>query len=131
MTVVVLTAVPVGLRGHLTRWLLEVAPGTYVGHVSARIRDHLWDIIVEMVGTGKALMVHTARNEQRLAFRTHNHDWTPEDFDGITLMRRRAPLDVNGRPERKGWSLASRRRSAQRFSGSTTSDKKGEFPVDF
>ena len=31
MTVIVVTACPAGLRGHLTRWLLEISPGVFVG----------------------------------------------------------------------------------------------------
>ena len=45
MVVVVLTACPVGLRGDLTRWLLEIASGVFVGHVTARVRDRLWERI--------------------------------------------------------------------------------------
>ncbi len=93
MTVVVLTAVPPGLRGHLTRWLLEISPGVYVGHVPARVRDLMWDRVIEFVDDGRALMVHTTRGEQRLAFRVHGHDWTPVDFDGVTLMRRETVPD--------------------------------------
>ncbi len=88
MTVIVLTAVPPGLRGHLTRWLLEISPGVYVGHVSARVRELMWERIIEFVADGRALMVHSTRGEQRLEFQVHGHDWTPVDYDGITLMRR-------------------------------------------
>jgi CRISPR-associated protein Cas2 len=93
MTVVVLTAVPPGLRGHLTRWLLEISPGVFVGHVSARVRELMWARIVEFVVDGRALMVHSTQGEQRLAFAVHGHDWTPVDFDGITLMRRQTVPD--------------------------------------
>ncbi|WP_255360400.1 type I-E CRISPR-associated endoribonuclease Cas2, partial [Frankia sp. EI5c] len=31
MTVIVLIAAPEGLRGHLTRWMIEIAAGVYVG----------------------------------------------------------------------------------------------------
>lgn len=93
MTVVVLTAVPPGLRGHLTRWLLEISPGVYVGQVPARVRDLMWDRVVEFVDDGRALMVYSTRGEQRLAFRVHGHDWDPVDFDGITLMRRKTVPD--------------------------------------
>lgn len=89
MVVIVLTAVPPGLRGHLTRWLLEITPGVYVGHATARVRDLMWERIVELVQDGRALMVHSVRGEQRLAFKVHGHDWRPVDFEGITLMRRR------------------------------------------
>ncbi len=93
MTVVVLTAVPPGLRGHLTRWLLEISPGVYVGQVPARVRDLMWDRVVEFVDDGRALMVYSTRGEQRLAFRVHGHEWSPVDFDGITLMRRKTVPD--------------------------------------
>ncbi|WP_174817149.1 type I-E CRISPR-associated endoribonuclease Cas2e [Nocardia brasiliensis] len=88
MTTVVLTAVPPGLRGHLTRWLLEISPGVFVGNISPRVRELMWQRIIEFVAEGRAIMVYTARNEQRLAFKVHGHDWTPVDYDGLTLMRR-------------------------------------------
>lgn len=116
MTVVVLTACPPALRGQLTRWLLEIAPGVYVGHVSARVRDRLWTRIVDLVGRGRALMVHSAQGEQRLAFRVHGHDWSPVDFDGIELMLRPLPAQRDGAGEPvsggppKNWSSAARRR---------------------
>lgn len=43
MIVVTLTKVPQSLRGDLTKWYQEVQTGVYVGNVSARIRDLLWD----------------------------------------------------------------------------------------
>ncbi len=94
MTVIVLTAVPPGLRGHLTRWLLEISAGVYIGNVSARVRQRMWARVIEFVETGRALMVYSARNEQRLSFEVHGHDWTPVDFDGVTLMRRREVADL-------------------------------------
>jgi len=89
VTVVVLTAVPVGLRGFLTRWLLEVAPGVFVGRPTGRVREHLWSKIEESVGGhGRALMVYSAANDQGLALQTFGHDWEPVDFDGLMLLRR-------------------------------------------
>ncbi len=88
MIVVVLSVTPERLRGVLTRWLIEVSAGVYVGHLSARTRDQLWQRIVDDVGRGRALMVWSRQNEQHLDFRTHNHAWETVDVDGITLMRR-------------------------------------------
>ncbi|GAB3622659.1 hypothetical protein GCM10027418_07410 [Mariniluteicoccus endophyticus] len=99
MIVVVLTKVPSGLRGHLTRWLLEVAPGVYVGKVSVRVREELWALVLDMVRDGNALMVVSARNEQGMEIRNHRHAWTPEDFDGVVLMRRPpATENITGKP---------------------------------
>ena len=39
MIVIALERVPVGLRGELSRWLLELRPGVFVGKVSALVRD--------------------------------------------------------------------------------------------
>ena len=59
MIVIVVAACPVGLRGHLTRWLLEISPGVFVGTVSARVRGLMWARVVEMVSTGRALsLIH-------------------------------------------------------------------------
>jgi CRISPR-associated protein Cas2 len=116
VTVIVVAACPVGLRGHLTRWLLEIAPGVFVGKISARVRDLMWQRVVEMVRTGRAIMVHTANNEQGLAFRVHDHNWEPIDIEGITLMLRPAARPTAPSPEPgsrapgRGWSNASKRR---------------------
>lgn len=112
MVVVVLTACPAGLRGHLTRWLLEIAPGVYVGKVSARVREELWHRVVDMAKDGRALMVHSRRGDQGLDFRVHRHDWEPTDFDGLTLIRR--PTTTSTPSMRAGWSSPSRRRRARK-----------------
>lgn len=112
MTVIVLAVCPEGLRGHLTRWLVEISSGVYVGNVSARVRDLLWQRVLEMVGRGRALMVHSVAGEQRLSFRSHNHEWSPKDFDGITLMMRPSAeraAETNNMLK-PGWSAAAKRR---------------------
>lgn len=108
MIVVVLSKVPGGLRGHLTRWLMEVAPGVYVGKVSARVREELWGIILDMVGDGNALMVVAARNEQGLEIRNHHHAWAPVDFDGVTLMQRPSATNESTTSVRRPVSKAAR-----------------------
>ena len=113
MVVLVLSACPAGLRGHLTRWLLEISAGVFVGHVSTRVRDLLWLNVCEMTSGGRALMVFRVPGEQGMDFRVHNHHWTPTDFDGLMLMMRpenaTAPA-VTEEPPGAGWSAASKRR---------------------
>lgn len=109
MTVIILAVCPPGLRGHLTRWMIEISAGVYVGHLPGRVRDLAWERVIELVGQGRALMVHSAAGEQRLTFRAHNHAWKPKDFDGITLMLRPSNITSDATP-RKGWSNAARLR---------------------
>ncbi|ALJ18530.1 type I-E CRISPR-associated endoribonuclease Cas2e [Microbacterium sp. No. 7] len=118
MVVLVLSACPPGLRGYLTRWLLEISAGVFVGRVSRRVRELMWQRTIEMVRTGRAIMVFSARNEQGLSFLVHGHHWEPVDIDGITLMLRpstdgppRESASKAGQPSRTGWSKAARRRA--------------------
>jgi CRISPR-associated protein Cas2 len=89
VTIVVLIAVADGLRGHLTRWMIEVAAGVFVGNPSRRIRDRLWTILADRVGEGQVVMIEPARNEQGWSIRTAGRDrWHPVDLDGLILMAR-------------------------------------------
>ncbi|NKI40894.1 type I-E CRISPR-associated endoribonuclease Cas2e [Streptomyces physcomitrii] len=124
MTVIVLTNCPAGLRGFLTRWMLEISAGVFIGSPSARVRDILWEEIRTYSGQGRALLAHTTDNEQGFTFRTHDHAWHPTDHEGLTLLHRpsqpnaapgvaRAP-GASGQPPKQGWSKAAKRR---RFGG--------------
>ncbi|MBF4163033.1 type I-E CRISPR-associated endoribonuclease Cas2e [Nocardioides acrostichi] len=113
MVVLVLTACPAGLRGHLTRWLLEVSPGVFIGEITARVRERMWLRVLELAKDGRAIMVYSADSEQGLSYRVHRHDWEPVDFDGVWLMRR--PEEVDATPAmRPGWSSVGRMRRARR-----------------
>lgn len=88
MLVLSVTECPPALRGDLSRWLLEIDTGVYVGQVSQRVREELWQRTVAHLKTGRAILVFTARNEQKMDFWVHNADWEPIDFDGMKLMLR-------------------------------------------
>ncbi|MEU5800052.1 type I-E CRISPR-associated endoribonuclease Cas2e [Streptomyces sp. NPDC047804] len=95
MLVIATTAVPDHLRGALSRWTSEVVPGIFVGSVSARVRDQLWQAVTETVGNGAAVLVHPAPTEQGYAIRTAGtRRRVPADFDGLTLIRMTAPPKV-------------------------------------
>ncbi|GHI41126.1 type I-E CRISPR-associated endoribonuclease Cas2e [Streptomyces violascens] len=111
MTVIVLTNCPTGLRGLLTRWLLEISPGVFIGSPSARIRDVLWEEVRQYANQGRALLVHTTNTEQGFTFRTHEHAWNPVNHEGLTLIQRPAtPPALPSATPNKGWSSASKRR---------------------
>lgn len=121
----VLTACPAGLRGFLTRWLMEISAGVFVGKVPARVRDEIWGRVLEMAKDGRAILVFSADTEQGLDFRVHRHEWVPVDNDGLSLMLRPSISAGAGNAQerspgpstsglRAGWSQASRRRRGRR-----------------
>ncbi|MFJ2769733.1 type I-E CRISPR-associated endoribonuclease Cas2e [Streptomyces sp. NPDC087300] len=119
MTVIVLANCPPGLRGFLTRWLLEISPGVFLGAPSSRVRDVLWAEVRQYSGQGRALLAYQTDNEQGFAFETHDHAWHPIDHEGLTLLHRpstgpRPTPDKQPTPPSQGWSKASKRR---RFGG--------------
>ena len=114
MIVITMTDCPVGLRGDLTKWLLEVSSGVFVGQVSSRVRDELWNRIASNTKVGRVTMVFNTNNEQKLDFRVHNNTWEPIDFDGIKLMLRPSPSRIKQLGElRMGFSKASKRQLAK------------------
>ena len=116
MVVITLSDCPIALKGDLTKWLLEISPGVFVGQIGSRIRDSLWERTCRLIKNGKATMVFNARNEQHLNFRVHGSDWEPIDFDGIKLILHpsQARLKKLGKM-RLGYSKASKYRAAKRM----------------
>lgn len=86
MIVVTLTKVPAALRGDLTKWTQEIQTGVYVGNVSARIRDLLWDRIVQNIGHGEATLAYNTNSELGYTFRTTRQDRQVVNYDGVPLM---------------------------------------------
>ncbi|ACY96533.1 type I-E CRISPR-associated endoribonuclease Cas2e [Thermomonospora curvata] len=87
MTVIATTAIPDHLRGALTRWMIEPAPGLYVGTLSARVRTELWTAVSASIGDGAAVLLHPDANEQGFTLHTAGRRRrTPIDFDGLTLI---------------------------------------------
>ena len=57
MVVITLSDCPPKVRGDLSKWLIEINTGVYVGQVSMRVREELWKRICENLHTGRATMV--------------------------------------------------------------------------
>lgn len=89
LTVIALERVPAGVRGDLSRWMIQPATGVFVGDVPAQVRGLLWDRVCQYRRAGACVMVTAAQNEQGYEIRQHG-DRTVEllDFDGLALIRR-------------------------------------------
>ena len=122
MTVLSLSSCPPSLRGNLTKWLMEIATGVYVGRVSARVRDKIWDRVVELSSGGRAVLVYSTNNEQRMDFRVHGETWEPIDFDGLKLILRPSPARLIAKQAKRatnkklGFSNAAKHQKAKVYS---------------
>lgn len=88
MVIMVVERVTPGLKGELTRWMLEPKPGVFVGTLSAIVRDRLWERICQRLGDGGAMLIHNTDNEQGFAIKLEgNPSRSVIDFDGISLIR--------------------------------------------
>ena len=83
MLVIVVENAPPRLRGRLGLWLIEVRAGVYVGKVSRRVREMIWQNLEKGIDDGNAVM----------AWQTN----TESGFDFLTLgTNRRIPVEMDG-----------------------------------
>lgn len=59
------TAVPEHLHGYISRFLSETATGLYVGNVSKRVRENLWDRCVLAAKEGSFTMISNDRKAEQ------------------------------------------------------------------
>ena len=87
MIVVVTEAVPPRLRGRLAVWLLEARAGVYVGDVSRRVREMIWEQVTGLIGDGNAVMAWHTTDENGFDFATCGRNRRqPIDVDGLRLV---------------------------------------------
>ena len=88
MVLMVLERVPTSTRGELTRWMLELRAGVFLGDLSAMVRDRLWEMACSKMKDGAGLLVHSTDSEQGFAIRFWGAtSKTIEDFEGLNLVR--------------------------------------------
>ncbi|OAZ98743.1 type I-E CRISPR-associated endoribonuclease Cas2e [Halomonas sp. G11] len=88
MLVVVTEAVPPRLRGRLAVWLLEIRAGVYVGDVSRRIREMIWEQVEALAEGGNVAMAWASNHESGFEFQTYGENRRePVDHDGLRLVR--------------------------------------------
>jgi len=88
MMVLILESVPPSLRGELTRWLLELKAGVFVGRVSALVRERLWNKSCHHARNGGCLLIYHTNNEQGFNILSYgNTSRTIANFDGLLLVK--------------------------------------------
>lgn len=72
--------------GMLSRRMLEIRPGLFVGALSRREVEQIWEVIIQDRPKA-ALLVHGSRNELGFEIKTAGeHRYIPHEFDGLTLV---------------------------------------------
>lgn len=90
MTVLILERVPPGLRGELSKWMLEVGTGVFVGRMSGLVREKLWKRceLEAYRSDGSALIIWRTNTAQGFAVETANSQRRhTEEIDGMWLVR--------------------------------------------
>lgn len=87
MVVLLMEKVPQSLRGEVTRWMIELKTGVFVGNISALVRDKLWEHICTKTKGGSAILLQSASNEQGYTIRSYGDTSRKiRDFDGLCLV---------------------------------------------
>ncbi len=92
------------VRDKTKRYLNEIRPNVFIGVISARVRDSLWNTI-EKTGT-KAVIYYSDKNEQGYSYKTTlEEEDNFVDYDGVKLSYRgQKPLcisDLYAKPSKK------------------------------
>lgn len=87
MLVIVVENAPPRLRGRLAVWLLEIRAGVYVGKVSRRVREMIWQQIEHGIDQGNAVMAWSTNTESGFDFQTIGENRRiPVEMDGVRLV---------------------------------------------
>lgn len=90
--VVVTENIPPRLRGRLAIWLLEVRAGVYIGNVSRRTREMLWQHIASGYTEGNVVLAWESKSESGFDFQTlGTNRREPIDYDGLRLVAFKSP----------------------------------------
>jgi CRISPR-associated protein Cas2 len=95
MLVIVVENVPPRLRGRLAVWLLEIRAGVYVGKLSRRVREMIWNTVEGGLGEGNAVMAWSTNKEAGFEFETAGENRRiPIDMDGVQLVSFLTRVDI-------------------------------------
>lgn len=83
----ILEKVPRSLKGALTRWLIEVRSGIFLGNPTQRVREQLWKKVTQRPPLGYVLQLWSAPNPQGYEFRQYGESKRQlTDFEGLGLV---------------------------------------------
>lgn len=88
MLVMILERATPSLRGEITRWLIQPHAGVFVGFLSARVRDLLWQKVVAAGTKAAGTMLYSDNTEQGFSVRSFGDPRkVVVDFEGLFLAK--------------------------------------------
>ncbi|SFK99647.1 CRISPR-associated protein Cas2 [Lachnospiraceae bacterium KH1T2] len=88
MVVMVMEKVSESLRGELTRYMLELKAGVFVGQLNAKVTELLWKKVSDEIKEGNAILVRSDNSEQGYSIKVVGESKRSiEDYDGISLIK--------------------------------------------
>jgi CRISPR-associated protein Cas2 len=69
MIVMIFENTPAGLKGELSRWMIEPKSGVFIGDLSARVRDLLWEKSITKAKEGGVIQIWNTKMEQKFQMR--------------------------------------------------------------
>ncbi|MBO0938688.1 type I-E CRISPR-associated endoribonuclease Cas2 [Fibrella sp. HMF5335] len=88
MTILIVECVSPSLRGDLSRWLVELQAGVFVGRVSEVVREALWERATNRADDGTVLLLWRTNNEQGFDMRSWQpKQYVPINVEGLWLTR--------------------------------------------
>lgn len=88
MLVIVLENAPTRLKGYLSRLLLEVRSGVYIGDYSVKVRERLWKTVIDEIEEGNAVITWSCPTDLGFDFDTCGKNRRiPVELDGLKLVQ--------------------------------------------
>jgi len=101
MLVMILEKLPRKWRGALSRWLIELRPGMFLGNPSQRVRDEIWRQITERSPPGYVLQLWSSRHPQGYEYRQYGDSKRMlTDFEDLGLVSIRKQTKKNRKAAR-------------------------------
>lgn len=87
MIVMVLKKVPESIQGKVSTYLIETMNGVYVGNLSARVRDKLWETCKKGCKEGSVFQAWSTNNEQGFTMRLVGDLREVVNWEGLWLVK--------------------------------------------
>lgn len=110
MVIFILILGPESTKGVLSRYLMEISSGVFIGNIKANIREELWDFARDNMGKGSLIMAYSDNSIMGHQIRTQNiNRRSIKSLDGVDLIYIENLINTNEKePQKSGWSKQSK-----------------------